>query len=274
VRAGIAPIPLVPVEEMGSDGGNRINRILGRQVHGEHISAIAARWNDSHDRQWTARYIDASREKPVITSGGTTAIHILWTDGSKPHLIRAGKDEAEVLGLAPWVVAPGDTVTIPRGAPYRIGAGIIAFSLEMSDRRPTSETDLRILPPTHGLSVFRRFNRRTICSATPALVLERWKLTHPLELPLNTTRWHYLTNLVTPVALGWPGGTELVGRTDSRLLPQGLAAITLVPGDLGYVLMGCVPNLEMDVIAPLRGAGYDADAIAALGVPRELLAGR
>jgi hypothetical protein len=274
VRAGIAPIRLVPVEEMGSDGGNRINRILGREVHGKHISAIAARWNDSHGRQWTARYVDAFREKPVITSGGTTAIHILWTDEFNPHLIKAGLDEAEDSGLAPWVVSPGDTLTIPPGASYRIGAGVIAFTLETGARRGARQAASPIVPPTHGLPVFHRFNRRTICSATPALVLERWKLTHPLDLRLDATRWHYLTNLVTPIALGWMGGTELVGRTDSRLLQPGLAAITLVPGDLGYVLMGFVPNLDEDVIAPLRGAGYDADAIAVLGVPREMLTGR
>ena len=271
MKAGIAPITLVPVEEAGESGGTRIHRILGRPVRGDRISALVSQWKGPDDTTMEARYVDASFETPVVRSNGTTVIHILWADEPESRPIWAGKDGSEDSRLTPWVVAPGDTITIPSGAPYRIGAGVIAFTLEIRDRRETIETDWQILPPTHGLHLFHRFNRRTICSATPGLVLERWKLTHPLNLGLDATRWHYLTNLVTPVALGWMGGTELVGRTDSRLLPPGLERITLVPGGLGYVLLGYVPHLEADVIAPLRGAGYDAGAIAALGVPREML---
>jgi hypothetical protein len=274
VTAGIAPVPLVPVEETGDEGGNRIHRILGRPVHSDRVSTLVAQWSSSDGTRWVTRYVDAAHETPAVHGSGTTMIHILWTDGHDPRLIHAGTDAGEESGLAPWGVTPGDTVTLPPGTPYRIGAGIIAFTLEVESGNERLPPGFPILPPTHGLSVFHRFNRRTICSATPSLALERWKLTHSLELQLDASRLHYLTNLVTPVALGWPGGTELLGRTDSRLLPPGLAAITLVPGDLGYVLMGYVPSLEADVIAPLRKAGYDADAIAALGVPRQLLESR
>jgi mannose-6-phosphate isomerase len=67
--------------------------------------------------------------------------------------------------------------------------------------------------------------------------------------------------------LNWPGGSEILSRTASRLLPEGTGRITIVPDGLGYVLIGSVPDLASDVVLPLRRAGYDNQTIAALVGP-------
>jgi hypothetical protein len=166
---------------------------------------------------------------------------------------------------------PGDTLTFAPRTSWQLESGILAFALAAPTGLDGGLRDGQVLPPTHGLPLFHRFNRRTVCSATPVAALERWKLTHPQRLTLAEDRWHLLVNLVSPVAVGWPGGTDLVGRADLRLLPLGLPEITMVPDGLGYVLLAGVPVLEQEIIGALREAGYPNASIAALGVPLQAL---
>lgn len=273
------PVMIPRREEHDRFGGHRLQRIMGcRPALPGPISALV---DDlglvSAGIPHIASYLDATCPTPNQISEDTTAIHILWTTPGARAEVRAGRDpqgEADLLG---YEVHPGDTFSVPAGIPYAIGAGIIAFVFSGASPRagadPTAwPRSILPHPPTHGLNLFDRFNRRTICAAHEDLLLERWKVTQPLELPLGRDRWHYLTNLVEPVALNWPGGSTILQRTKSRLLPPGLGRITVVPNGLGYVLMGTVPDLRRDVVLPLRGAGYDRAAIATLGVPPGYLA--
>lgn len=223
----------------------------------------------------TAMYIDATWPTPVSVSEGTTAIHVLWTAPCARAELFAGLDPFDQT-LRGYEVHPGDTMSISEGVPYVLGAGILAFVFASQPARIATDpsawpTAPLTHPPHHGLNLFQRFNRRTICTARDDLLLERWKISHPLDLALDSRRWHYLTNLVEPVALNWPGGSTILGRTESRFLPAGIDRITIVPDGLGYVLIGSIPDLRHDVVDPLRRAGYERSAITTLGVPADML---
>jgi len=260
------PVALQGTEIALPWGGNRIRRILERPVTGDRVAAIVDLCPGRDNPPWLAAYVDATAATPPFVGSGTTVVHVLWAAGGAARYLAAGIEPGEPdFALRAFEAHPGDTLTVPPGVPFAIGTGILGFVLANG---PVNEWDgeafaagASIRPPTHGLQVFTGFNRRTVCAATPDLVLERWKLTQPLTLSPNPDRWHYLTNLVAPVALGWPGGADILARTGSRLLPRGMASVTLVPGGLGYVLLGYAPDLERDVLLPLRSAGYDQAAI-------------
>jgi mannose-6-phosphate isomerase len=118
--------------------------------------------------------------------------------------------------------------------------------------------------PTHGLERHVGHNRVTVCAAGPHFAMERWKLTEPLRLTLPAGRCATLTNLVDPVGLTWNGGTDLVARAESRILPAALQEVTVVPDGLGYILVCYVPDLATDIVGPLKEAGYGDEEIAAL----------
>lgn len=275
------PLRIPRQEEHNAFGGRRLEHVLGyASKSSDRISALA----DTLDlpamgegaRSHTAMYVDATSRTPVYVSDGMTAVHILWTAPGQRAEILAGADPVGGTDLIGWGAHPGDTITVEECTPFALGAGIIAFVFgsaplrSATDPATWSRSPLPI-PPTHGLNLFDRYNRRTICAANRDFLLERWKISQPLRLTLNRDRWHYLTNLAAPVAWNWPEGSELLQRVESRLLPQGLDRITIVPDGLGYVLIGSVPDLETDVVLPLRRAGYDRAAIASLGVPPDLL---
>ena len=267
------PVRLPRREVHAPFGGHRLQRILGYQPRtNSPISTLVdlpIAGIDVH-----VAWVDATTDTPIY-SGGLTAIHVLWAAAAS-GTVSAGVDSVVQHELTDHEVHPGDTLLVPPGVPFRFGTGLLAIVAATGAWEPSPDPDKwNRTPlhqgPTHGLSVFHRYNRRTICAALPELLVERWKLTEPLDLPLDPGRWHYLTCLVDPVAIAWPGGADLLGRTEARLLPAGLDRLTVVPSGLGYVLLISIPDLERDVLAPLRAAGYDRAAIASLGVPSEWL---
>ncbi len=268
------PIRIPRREEHEPFGGHRLERILGHvPASPGPISMLVdrpgAKAADGDAISHTAAYVDATSPTPIYVSEGPTAIHVLWTAPRIRAEVLAGRDPYTESDLVAFGAHPGDTVSVPAGIPFALGAGIVAFVFGSRHLCPSPDPagwSRSPLPrsPGHGLNLFDRFNRRTICAAHEDILLERWKISHPLDLELDPARWHYLTNLVEPVALSWPGGSEILDRTASRLLPAGIDRITIVPGGLGYVLIGSVPDLARDVVLPLRRAGYDNQTIASL----------
>ncbi|MBA2277477.1 MAG: mannose-6-phosphate isomerase [Chloroflexia bacterium] len=236
-------------------------------------------------------------------NGKTEAWHILWCAddasilaGVKPGLsdddLRAAflaEDYDRVMYRHP--IIPGDTVYIPGGVLHTFGPDTLIFEIQqtsdiaqsvmptdLAGNRHSDETwrhnieatlrELRRDPlprPTHGLEHLDGNNRVTTCAAGPHFAMERWKLTEPLRLTLPPGRCATLTNLVEPVGLTWEGGTDLIDRAESRVLPAALGEVTIVPDGLAYVLVCYVPDLTRDIIAPLHEAGYGDGEIAALG---------
>jgi len=214
-----------------------------------------------------ASFHDHGESNPVAIAGSTLIAHILWCADERSAHVLAGSDATQGNhrrsgdALIRRPVSPGDTLVIPAGTPYAFGPGILGYQLLVSSAPAGGSVDP---VPTHGLSWFEGFNRRTICAASPLFALERWKITQPLRIVRASPRWVFLTNLVEPVALSWEGGSDLIGRAESRLLPASFPSFTLIPDGVAYVLCAYVPDPERDVITPLRLAGYRDAEIATI----------
>jgi mannose-6-phosphate isomerase len=69
-----------------------------------------------------------------------------------------------------------------------------------------------------------------------------------------------------PVIVAWPGGEQTLGRAESVLLPAAIGDVTVAPTGAEADLIACyLPDLQRDIIDPLRAAGHSDDAIGALG---------
>lgn len=109
-------------------------------------------------------------------------------------------------------------------------------------------------------------NRITVGCAGPYFALERWRLTASHRDSAHPWRCLTLSNVGDPVTISWSGGEETLGRAESLLLPAAIGDVTISPTGAAADLIACyVPDLERDVIAPLRAAGHGDEAIRALG---------
>ncbi len=216
-----------------------------------------------------AAFADSGEGTPVRVRDSTLIHHVLWCTNERSAHVLAGIDPAASGGsetdpdrLVRRPISPGDTIVIPVGVPHALGPGILTYHLSVED---APDRGVRSAVPTHGLSRFEGFNRRTTCAAGTGFALERWKITQPQLLEREDDRWMFVTNLVGPVAIAWEGGSELIEHAGSRLLPASLRSCTLIPDGIAYVLCAYAPDLVRDVITPLRLAGYRDDEIATLG---------
>lgn len=259
--------------------GHAEQRVANGSFAGQRLAQV----EDSH-RAWLGGEADLAHRASFVDSGAGTSVqvnestlifHALWCADERSAHVLAGIDPAANAGsdtdpdrLVRGPINPGDTVVIPAGMPHAFGPGILAYRLSVGTAGDGWAQDP---VPTHGLSRFEGFNRRTTCAAGEGFTLERWKITQPLRLEREDQRWMFVTNLVGPVAISWDGGAELIGRAESRLLPASLRSRTFIPDGIAYVLCAYVPNLMRDVVAPLRLAGYRDDEIAALGTMGSVL---
>jgi mannose-6-phosphate isomerase len=120
--------------------------------------------------------------------------------------------------------------------------------------------------PNPGLILEDGPNRRVVCCAGPHFALERWTLREMRVEPSNPERCITLSNVGGPVRLEYPGGTETLVRAESCILPASMGEARVVPDGGEASLVVCyVPDLERDVVARLREAGYSDEDIRALG---------
>ena len=64
----------------------------------------------------------------------------------------------------------------------------------------------------------------------------------------------------------WSGGEQTLERAESILLPAAIGDVTVSPSGAEADLIACyLPDLERDIVEPLRSAGHPDDAIRALG---------
>lgn len=109
-------------------------------------------------------------------------------------------------------------------------------------------------------------NRLTVGGAGPYFVIERWRLTAPLLDAAHPWRFLTLSNVGQAVTIAWSGGEETLAAGDSVLLPAAIGDVTVSPTTGEADLVACyLPDLQRDIIEPLRAAGHDDDAIRALG---------
>jgi mannose-6-phosphate isomerase len=132
-----------------------------------------------------------------------------------------------------------------------------------------AELKTEYLPsPNPGLKKFspEAGNTLTVGCACPYFVLERWRLTQPHLDPAHPWRFLTLSNVGEPVTIAWEGGEETLGRAESILLPAAIGDVTIAPVGTEADLVACyLPDLQRDIVAPLRAAGHSDEAIRALG---------
>lgn len=249
--------------EQASHGGTLIQRVLKRNGIPDKPVAAVVELDDPELMSLRVAFIDATGGRPTLSRSGAAAFHVLWCIDESNAFVRVGQENDGI--PAKWRISPGDTIYVPPCRPLAIGPGILGYEVSSRVASTHPRADLSPTRPTHGLERFEGYNRRTVCAAGPDLVLERWKVTQSLPLTVSAGQPLFVTNLVEPVAIVWHGGSDLIGRAESRLLPPGLGTCTFIPDGLGYLLVSYVPDPRADVVGPLREAGHDDAAIAALG---------
>ena len=121
--------------------------------------------------------------------------------------------------------------------------------------------------PNPGLAVEDGRNRRKVCCAGPHFALECWTLAEPHAEPSHPRRCLLLSNVGQgAVTLEYADGTETLGRAESCVLPAAIGGVRVSPNGGEASLVACyVPDLETEVVGPLREAGHADDEIATLG---------
>ena len=246
---------------------------------------------------------ETAREKHGEPHGKTEAWHILWAaegatilagvkDGlRREELFEAFKAEDYGAVMPRHEVRAGDTVYVPGGIIHTFGPDTLIFEVQQTsdlgqfvmpedlygNRLSEQEWDANIdatldelktnyLPrPNPGLPLEEGANRRVICCAGPHFVLERWTLAEPYAEPAHPERCLTLSNVGDPVRIEHPGGTERLERAESCILPAAIGEVRLVPEGEASLITCYVPNLERDVVAPLREAGFSVEEIRTLG---------
>jgi mannose-6-phosphate isomerase len=188
-------------------------------------------------------------------------------------------------------IRAGDTVYVPGGILHTFGPDTLILEVQQTsdlgqfvmpfdlygNRLDEEEWDANIqatldelktdyLPrPNPGLVVEDGANRRVLCCAGPHFVLEHWTLTETRTEPSHLRRFLTLSNVGdTPVELAYEGGYETLGRAESCILPAAIGEVGVGTGEAS--LVACyVPDLERDVVGPLREVGYSDEEIRALG---------
>jgi mannose-6-phosphate isomerase len=188
-------------------------------------------------------------------------------------------------------VRAGDTVYVPGGIIHTFGPDTLIFEVQQTsdlgqfvmpedlygNRLSEEEWDANInatldelkrdyLPrPNPGLVVQDGPNRRVMCCAGPHFALERWTLTGPYTEPAHPERCLTLSNVGDPVRIEYGGGTERLERAESCILPAAIGEVSLIPEGESSLISCYVPDLERDVISPLRASGYSDEEIRGLG---------
>jgi mannose-6-phosphate isomerase len=246
---------------------------------------------------------ETAREKHGEPHGKTEAWHILWAAEDATILagVKEGLTRRELFGafkardydavMPRHEVKAGDTVYVPGGIIHSFGPDTLIFEVQQTSDlgQFVTPTDLYGEPldeeiwnaninaaldelrtgylprPNPGLVLEDGEVRRVLCCAGPYFGLERWTLTEPHTEPSHPDRCLTLSSVGDPVRIEYEGGTERLERAESCILPAAIGEVRVVPEGEASLISCYVPNLERDVVAPLREAGYSNEKIRALG---------
>ena len=247
---------------------------------------------------------ETAREKYGEPHGKSEAWHILWAEPdasilagikegfSREELFEAFKRQDYDSVMPRYGIRAGDTVYVPGGILHTFGPGtLIAEVQQTSDlgqfvmpedlygyrldeeqwnaniEATLDELKTNFMPrPNPGLTLEGGANRRVLCCAGPHFTLERWTLGEAYAVPSRPDRFLTLSNVGEgELEIEYEGGTERLGRAESCILPAAMGEARVVPdGEAG--LVACyVPDVEVDVVGPLREAGYSEEEIRGLG---------
>jgi mannose-6-phosphate isomerase len=248
---------------------------------------------------------ETAREKHGEPHGKSEAWQILWAAAdatilagveknlSRGELVAAFKAQDYGAIMPRHGIRPGDTVYVPGGILHTFGPDTLILEVQQTsdlgqfvmpfdlygNRLDEEEWDANIeatldelkgdyLPhPNPGLVLEDGANRRVLCCAGPHFALERWTLSETYTEPSHPRRFLTLSNVgAGTVELGYEGGSETLGRAESCILPAAIGEVRVGSRTGQATLVACyVPDLERDVVGPLREAGYSDEDIRALG---------
>lgn len=221
-----APLHPAPTFLRGGPGHDLLRRVMRIRTEQDSIERIIL--IDEPDLSLALRDTGPTGS-PVATINRETALHVLWALDDESALVHIEEREIRI--------APGDTMLLPTGTPWRASPRMILCEVAGSRFDEPSESDRpSIIDPTHGQETFHPYNRQTTYPSPHGLEIERWKITQPLLLP-DSPSSYVIVDLVDPLALMWPGGTDLIGRGESRVILPCTGAVTLIPDGLGYALI-------------------------------------
>jgi len=213
---------------------------------------------------------------------------------SEAELRAAFRDEDYDRVMHRYPIAAGDTVFVPGGIIHSFGPDTLIFEIQQtSDLAQTvMPTDLYghrhsdevwdanitatlaelkndYLPkPNRGLGITLPQGRIRFGAVCEHFALERWQLDEAVTHDKEGRRCALLSNVGAPVTLEFADGTETLAAGESYILPAALGPVRIVPTseDDGADLIYCyVPDRQVDIIEPLRDAGFSDDEIATLG---------
>jgi mannose-6-phosphate isomerase len=236
-------------------------------------------------------------------NGKTEAWHILWAAPDATILagIQPGKTRTDLFNafkaqdydavMVRWPIRAGETVYVPGGVLHTFGPETLIFEIQQ-----TSDLAQSVMPediyghplpvatweanieaaldelrtgyqprPNAGLTYRDGANGYTFGCAGPHFALERWRLSERHVEPPHPQRCLTLSNLGDGVQITYAGGTERLERGESCLVPAAIGEVRIEPTRPTELIVCYVPDLERDVVARLRAAGYTDREIAALG---------
>lgn len=219
---------------------------------------------------------------------GAEIIYGLQREIDRSSFIQAAQ-QGELDSLVQRIaVNAGDVILVPAGTLHAINAGITLFEIqEKSDLTyrvydygridhltgkprmlhldkaldviklsPSSESKRIPVPMEPG-------NTRTLLVACSHFALEQWNLTRKRHAITLTDSLEIITVIDGQGKLSWSGGAFTVRHGDSVVLPATLGSWTLKPYTPNLrALRGYVPELERDIVRPLRAMKMQESAIA------------
>ncbi|HEX6506350.1 MAG TPA: class I mannose-6-phosphate isomerase [Chloroflexota bacterium] len=236
-------------------------------------------------------------------NGKTEAWHILWAAagatilaGIKPgiprgQLFHAFKQQQYDAVMPRYPIRSGDTVYVPGGVLHSFGPDTLIFEVQQTSdltqtvmpfdlfgNRHSPETwerninaaldELRTeyMPrPNPGLVREEGANTYVVGCAGPYFALERWTLTEMHHEPAHPRRCMTVANIGSLVRIDYPGGTETLDRAQSCILPAAIGDVRIHPSGEARLIVCYVPDLQRDIVEPLRAAGYFDEQIRSLG---------
>lgn len=193
-----------------------------------------------------------------------------------------------------YPIAAGDTVYVPGGVLHSFGPDTLIYEIQQTSdlgqnvmpadlygnpftpeqwdaniAAVLDELETDYLPkPNPGLSRNDGLSTITVGCASRYFALERWTVAAPISVPQDDRHCWLVSNVgARPVTIRWGAGGGLgLSRGSSVLIPAATAGWSVAPyfGE-GSVVVSYVPDLEIDIIEPLRAVGYTDEEIATLG---------
>ena len=280
------------------------DELVGQGWRGPHFPLLLKFLDASHPLPVHLHADDATaRQVYGEPNGKTEAWHILWAApgaeilvGVKPGLARADLAAAfkaqEYAAVMPrFPIAAGDTVYVPAGVLHSFGPDTLIIEIQQTsdltqtvmpsdlygNRLPPEQWEANInatldqlrthyQPRPHpGLLLRDGANRYRMGCAGPYFALEHWTLTQPHTEPAHPWRGLTLSCIAGGVQIAHAGGSEHLAQGESCLLPAALGAVQIVPETTAELIACYVPDLERDILAPLRAGGHSDAAIRTLG---------